>query len=141
MPDHITQRIIGTAMRVHSTLGPGFLESVYHKAPACELQRRGLAVESEKPIVVRYEDVVVGEFAADLLVEETVLLELKAVQTLLPGHEVQLGNYLTATGIGVGLLLNFGAPNLQFKRKARQYRPSDPTPRDENSDSGAEFRL
>jgi GxxExxY protein len=128
-------------MRVHSTLGPGFLESVYHKALAYELQRRGLVVESEKPVVVRYEEIVVGEFSADMPVEGTVLLELKATQALLSAHEVQLVNYLTATGIDVGPLLNFGAQSLQFKRKSRHYRPSTPAPRDEDCDGGKEFRL
>jgi GxxExxY protein len=141
MTDPTTQRIIGAAMRVHSTLGPGFLESVYHKALAHELQRRGMAVESEKAIIVRSDGMVVGEFSADLLVEGTLLLELKAIQTLLPAHEVQLVNYLTATGIDVGLLLNFGAQSLQFKRKSRHYRPSAPTPWDEDSDSEKGFRL
>lgn len=121
--EKLTETIIGCAMKVHSALGPGFLESVYQNALAHELRKAGLRVECEKPIQVRYDGVVVGDFSADLLVEGVVMVENKAVQTLAPAHEVQLVNYLTATGIEVGLLLNFGAEKLQFKRKHRTYRP------------------
>ena len=118
---HLTETIIGCAMKVHATLGPGFLESVYQKALAHELRKAGLRVECEKPIQVRYDGIVVGDFSADMLVEEVVLVENKAVQTLVTAHEVQLVNYLTATGIEIGLLLNFGAEKLQFKRKHRTF--------------------
>ena len=120
----LTQKIIGCAMRVHSALGPGFLESVYQKALAHELQKAGLKVECERPIRVYYDGVAVGEFSADMLVEEKIMLELKANQALAPANEVQLVNYLTATGIEIGLLLNFGAERLEFKRKTRTYRPN-----------------
>ena len=119
----LTEKIIGCAMKVHSTLGPGFLESVFQKALAHELRKAGLKVESEKPITVHYDGVPVGDFAADLLVKDRVMLELKANQALAPANEVQLVNYLTATGIEVGLLLNFGGERLDFKRKTRTYRP------------------
>jgi len=119
----LTEKIIGCAMKVHSTLGPGFLESVYQKALAHELRKAGLPVECEKPITVQYDGVPVGDFSADLLVENRVMLELKANQGLAPANEVQLVNYLTATGIELGLLLNFGAERLQFKRKTRTYQP------------------
>lgn len=119
----LTEKIIGCAMRVHSALGPGFLESVYQRALAHELRKAGLKVECEKPIAVHYDGVVVGDFSADLLVEDRVMLELKANQTLALVNEVQLVNYLTATGVEVGLLLNFGAERLEFKRKTRTYRP------------------
>jgi len=122
----LTETIIGCAMKVHSALGPGFLESVYQKALAHELQKAGLKIECEKPITVHYDGVVVGDFFADLLVDDKVMLELKANQTLAPANEVQLVNYLTATGIEIGLLLNFGAERLEFKRKARTYRPKQP---------------
>jgi len=121
----ITQQIIGCAMAVHSTLGPGFLESVYQNALALELRKAGLTVECERRIQVKYDGTVVGEFAADMLVNECILLENKAVQALATAHEVQLVNYLTATGIEIGLLLNFGANRLEFKRKTRTYRPKD----------------
>ena len=116
-------------MKVHSTLGPGFLESVYQNALAHELRKAGLNVEHEKPITVRYDGIAVGEFSADMLVESRVMLELKANQALALANEVQLVNYLTATGIEIGLLLNFGAERLEFKRKTRTFRPK-PLPRD-----------
>ena len=106
-------------------MGPGFLESVYQKALAHELCKAGLTVESERPIQVIYESIVVGDFAADMLVEGVVIVENKAVQALVPAHEVQLVNYLTATGVEIGLLLNFGAEKLEFKRKHRTYRPKE----------------
>ena len=121
--EKLTETIIGCAMKVHRTLGPGFLESVYQRALAHELQKAGLRFECEKPIQVSYDGIIVGDFAADMLVEGTVMVENKAVQTLAPAHEVQVVNYLTATGIEIGLLLNFGAPQLEFKRKHRTYRP------------------
>lgn len=120
----ITETIIGCAMRVHSVLGPGFLESVYEKALAHELQKAGLVVQCQLPLQVFYDGIVVGDFIADMLVAGVILIENKAVQTLTPAHEVQLVNYLTATYIEIGLLLNFGAASLQFKRKHRTYRPT-----------------
>jgi len=122
----LTETIIGCAMKVHSALGPGFLESVYQKALAHELRKAGRNVEGDKPITVHYDGIVVGEFSADMLVEGRVMLELKANQALISANEVQLVNYLTATGIEIGLLLNFGADRLQFKRKTRTYRPKQP---------------
>jgi len=119
----LTEAIIGAAMNVHRALGPGFLESVYQNALAHELRKQGLQVSCEEPIKVSYDSIVVGDFFADMVVEDNVLIENKAVQSLNPAHEVQLVNYLTATGIEVGLLLNFGAERLQFKRKHRTYRP------------------
>ncbi len=119
----LTETIIGCAMKVHRTLGPGFLESVYQKALAHELKKAGLRFECEKSIQVTYDGTVVGDFTADMLVEGAVMVENKAVQALAPAHEVQLVNYLTATGIEIGLLLNFGAEKLEFKRKHRTYRP------------------
>lgn len=118
----LTQLIIGCAMAVHRKLGPGFLESVYQRALAHELHKTELIVECEKRIQVFYDGVVVGDFVANMLIDDLVIVENKAVQTLAPAHEVQIVNYLTATGIDVGLLLNFGAERLQFKRKSRTYR-------------------
>ena len=121
----VTQKIIGCAMKVHGTLGPGFLESVYQNALALELCKAGMKVECEKKIQVTYDGVVVGDFVADMLINEYVLIENKAVKVLAGAHEVQLVNYLTATGIDIGLLLNFGAARLEFKRKARTYSPKN----------------
>lgn len=123
--EKLTERIIGCAMSVHRALGPGFLESVYRNALAHELSKAGLAAACEHAITVRYDGVTVGNFSADMLVEGTVLIENKAVQVLGPAHEVQLVNYLTATGIEIGLLLNFGSSRLEFKRKTRTYRPKN----------------
>ena len=116
-------KIIGLAMKVHSTLGAGFLESVYHKALAHELGKAAIPFESEKPLMVVYDGVLVGEFTADLVVEKELIVELKAVQTLATAHEVQTVNYLVATGIDVGLLINFGAERLEFKKKFRLPKP------------------
>jgi len=121
--EELTQKIIGCAMKVHSTLGAGFLESVYQNALAHELRKAGLSVECEVKIQVLYDGVIVGDFSADMFINQLVLIENKAVQALLPVHEVQLVNYLIAIGIEIGLLLNFGAERLEFKRKTRTYRP------------------
>lgn len=113
-------------MKVHRQLGPGFLESVYRNALAFELRRAGLSVALDKHITVKYEHVIVGDFIADLLVDDVVLCELKAAVALSKADEVQLVNYLTATNHDIGLLLNFGSPSLQFKRKHRR-KLSEPT--------------
>lgn len=120
--ESLTRQIIGCAMKVHRALGPGFLESVYTRALAYEMGAMGLTVECGKRIQVRYIHAVVRDFFADMLVCDCVLIENKAVQGLVPAHEAQLVNYLTATGIEIGLLLNFGASQLQFRRKTRGYR-------------------
>ena len=112
-------KVIGLAMKVHSTLGAGFLESVYHKALAHELTKAGFRFESEKPLKVLYDGILVGEFVADLLVEDELIVELKAVQALATAHEIQTVNYLVATGKDIGLLINFGAERLEFKKKFR----------------------
>ena len=112
-------QVIGSAMKVHSGLGPGFLESVYQNALIWELQKLGFKVDAQRPITVRYDGQVVGFFTADLLVNDSLIIELKANQLLAKPHEVQLVNYLVATGIDEGLLLNFGAERLEYKRKFR----------------------
>jgi GxxExxY protein len=112
-------QVIGAAMKVHSTLRPGFLESVYQNALRWELQKLGLKVDVQEPITVHYDGQVVGIFTADLLVNDSLILELKANQLLVKAHEAQLVNYLVATGIDEGLLLNFGAERLEYKKKFR----------------------
>ena len=116
-------QIIGLAMKVHAVLGPGFLESVYQNALVWELRKSGFRSEAQKPISVKYETQIIGAFAADLLVNDSVIIEVKAVQTLAKPHEVQLVNYLTATGLNEGLLLNFSAQRLEFKKKFRLPKP------------------
>jgi GxxExxY protein len=112
-------KVIGLAMEIHSALGAGFLESVYHHPLAHELEKAGMRFESEKQLNVVYDGILVGEFAADFLVEDELIIELKAVQSLATAHEVQTVNYLVATGKDVGLLLNFGGERLEFKKKFR----------------------
>lgn len=119
--DLITKKIIGCAYTVHNTLGAGFLEKVYENALKIELEKTGLTVKQQVPINVYYEGQVVGEYYADLWVDEQVIIELKAVQNLSKIHEVQLVNYLTATGLETGLLLNFGQ-SVQVRRKFRDYK-------------------
>ena len=121
MEDPITQTIIGCALAVHYGLGPGFLESVYQNALSQELRDAGLDVGCEWRLAVRYKGRTVGEFVADMVVEGKVLIEIKAVTALVTAHEAQLVNYLTATGIDTGLLLNFGSSRLQIRRKVRIY--------------------
>jgi GxxExxY protein len=110
---------IGSAMKVHSTLGPGFLESVYKNALIWELRKTGLQAEAERPISVYYDGQLIGAFTADLFVNNSLIVELKSIQALAKAHEVQLVNYLVATGVDEGLLLNFGAERLEFKKKFR----------------------
>lgn len=120
--DDLTRQIIGCAYKVHNALGPGFLEKVYENSLRIELEKLGLRVKQQEPINVTYEGHKVGEYYADLWVDERVVIELKAAQTLVKRHEVQLVNYLAATGIDCGLLLNFGA-SVEVKRKFREYKP------------------
>ena len=112
----ITERIIGAAFEVHNHLGYGFLEKVYQRAMKVELESRGLAAEIEAEIRVAYKGVEVGLYRADLLVGGRVLVELKVAQDSCPADEPQLLNELKATGIKVGLLINFGRHKVGFKR-------------------------
>jgi GxxExxY protein len=121
----ITERVIGVFFAVYNELGAGFVESVYQNAMALALRESGLKVEQEYPLTVSFRGETVGEFRVDLLVEETVVLELKAVAQLTPTHEVQLVNYLKATGAPVGLILNFGR-NAQFKRRVLSQSEKNP---------------
>jgi len=116
----LTEEVIGCAMKVHRTLGVGFLESVYKRAMAIELGKSGLSVEIEKPIKVHYQGEVVGSFFADLLIEGFLIVELKAAIALSKADEQQVVNYLTATKNDYGLLINFGAESLEFRRKYRR---------------------
>ena len=104
----LTEQIIGSAYNVYNSLGSGFLEKVYENALAIKLGKTGLMVNQQSPIKIYFEDELVGEYFADLLVDNKVIVELKAVSELSKIHEVQLVNYLKATGLKVGLLINFG---------------------------------
>ena len=112
----ITSKIISAFYAVYNKLGYGFLEKVYENALIIELEKLGLSVRQQVPIQVCYEGKVVGEYFADLLVDDKVIAELKATKEIIDAHEAQLINYLKATNIEVGLLLNFGA-EAKFKRK------------------------
>jgi GxxExxY protein len=112
----LTRQIIKAAFNVHGELGFGFVEKVYENALMIELRSLGLAVRQQEPVQVFYQEQLVGDYVADMIVEDKVLVELKAVKTLDPGHEVQLVNYLKATRIEVGLLLNF-ADSVEITRK------------------------
>jgi len=118
--EELTHPIIGCAYRVYNKLGFGFLESVYRKAMVIELTKANLKVEEEKSLNVHYDDVVVGEFSADLFVEDIVVAELKSVQHTIKDHEVQLINYLKGLKRDIGLLINFGPSGVEVKRKYRE---------------------
>lgn len=123
--EELIKKVMGCAVNIRRQLGAGYLESVYKNAMLIELKKNGLAFEVEKPICVYYDGLMVGDFKADIVVENMLILELKAVQTLHVAHEVQLVNYLTATGVDNGLLINFGSEIIQFKRKYRLYRKTE----------------
>jgi GxxExxY protein len=112
----VTEKIIGAAFAVYSELGYGFLESVYQKAMQVELHRSGLKCEIECPIKVKYRNIIVGDFRADLLVNDVVIVELKTARNYNADVEPQLLNELKATGVKVGLLINFGRTKVEFKR-------------------------
>jgi len=116
---NLTEKIIGAAFEVHKELGPGFLEKVYETALMRELALLGVKAEPQAPIPVTYKGEPVGMYYADILVEGLVLIELKAADGLLPVYEAQVLHYLKATGITVGLLLNFGTSRVQVKRLVR----------------------
>jgi len=125
--DTLLKEVIGLAMKVHRKLGSGFKESVYVNSLCLELAKAGIPFEHEKPTPVFYDGHVVGDFIADMIIDGRLVIETKSVEALAPAHSVQLVNYLTATKIDDGLLLNFGARSLQFKSKVRDY---DKSPRE-----------
>jgi len=114
--DEITYKIRGAVFEVNRVLGHGFLEKVYEKALIIELRRQGLRVKNQAPLQVRYKEDMVGEYFADLLVEDCVIVEIKAVGHLHKVHQAQLLNYLKATGVKVGLLVNFSKSKAEIKR-------------------------
>jgi GxxExxY protein len=118
--EEITRAVIGCAFEVINELGAGFLESVYEKALLLALRQKGLAAIGQYPIKVMFRGECVGDFYADMFVEEKVIIELKAVKAIAPEHQAQIINYLNATGIEVGLLINFGNPKLEYKRFTRK---------------------
>ena len=113
---HVSFEILSAAFEVHNTLGSGFLEKVYQNAMVFEMAGRSLKVDTQKEIQVFYKNNLVGSYYADLMVNEEVIVELKAVETLIKSHEAQLLNYLKATKIKLGLLINFGKDRVEHKR-------------------------
>jgi GxxExxY protein len=118
----VTERIISACYQVYNTLGHGFLEKVYENAMVIELRKRGVCVEPQARLDVLYDGILVGEYFADLLVDGVVIVELKAAEALAREHHAQVINYLKASRIEVGLLLNFG-PKPEFKRKVWDHQP------------------
>ena len=118
----ITEKILEACFEVINDLGAGFLESVYEKALVVALRQKGLKVESQVELEVKFRGVIVGNFCADIIVEDKVVVEVKAVKSLLPEHMAQVINYLKAARIDIGLLVNFGRQRLEYKRL---YKESD----------------
>jgi len=116
--DQVTERVIGASYQVGNGLGCGFLEKVYENALAHELRKAGLRVEQQKPITIYYDGVIVGEYVADLVIEDMVLIELKAVKAFDEVHSAQCLNYLKATKLPVCLLINFGRTKVELRRFA-----------------------
>ena len=114
--DEITEQIIGRAYDVLNVLGVGFLEKVYENALVHSLRKAGLKVDQQRPISVIFDGIRVGDYFADLLVEDQVIVEIKASKVIADQHQAQLLNYLKATGLRVGLILNFGSTRLGIKR-------------------------
>ena len=115
----LSYQVVGAAMEVHRILGPGFLETVYQSALAHELTLRKIPFEQFKQLPVTYKDKPVGNYEADIVVNNAIILELKAANTLHQKHEAQAINYLVATGLQLAILLNFGGDSLQHKRLIR----------------------
>ncbi len=121
----ISERVIACAFEVSNRLGSGFLESVYENALCVELQRTGILFEQQKPVNVSYRQEIVGFYVVDILIEGCLLVELKALNQLSRQHDAQVMNYLRATGMKVGLLLNFGTPKLGIRRIVWQYKETE----------------
>jgi GxxExxY protein len=126
--DPLTEAIIRCIIRVHQTLGPGFLESIYRHALMRELEKRGLRAETEKEIQVLYDGVVVGQHRLDILVEGQIVVELKTVEALSKAHYAQLRSYLKACRLRVGLLVNFATEKADYRRVENGFLRIPPSP-------------
>ncbi|MBD0349813.1 MAG: GxxExxY protein [Bacteroidota bacterium] len=131
----ITEKIIGCAMRVHQKMKNGYPEVIYQRCMAIEFQRAGLNYRQEVEMSVFYDNICVGRRRVDFLVEEKVSVELKAISNLTNENLAQALNYLEAQHLEVGLLLNFGAPSLQFKRLINQQKLNNPSNQNVNPDN------
>ncbi len=116
LDQELSERVIGACMEVSNVLGAGFLESVYHRALLQELSSRGIQARTQCAMQILYKGAPVGDYVADLIVEDRLILELKALPALTSAHEAQLLNYLKGAGLRVGLLVNFGTPKIHWKR-------------------------
>jgi len=117
--EDLTYKIIGAAMEVHKILGQGFLEAVYEEALAHEFNLRNIPYERQKALNVKYKEIIAKQYIADFVIEGKVIVEIKAMKALTEVEEAQMQNYLKATGIRVGLLINFGEKSLKYKRIIR----------------------
>ena len=115
----LSYKIIGAAMEVHKTLGPGFLESVYESALAIEMNLQGISFDQQKRLPISYKGQLIGDYIADFVIEEQIILELKSVSSINSSHAAQAHNYLAATGLNLAIIINFGSTSLQQKRIIR----------------------
>jgi GxxExxY protein len=115
----LSYAIVGAGMEVHTVLGSGFLENVYQIALAHEFTLRKIPFEAQKNLPVQYKDISIGDYVADFLVDEKIIVEIKAISNLNDSHEAQAHHYLAATGLRLAILMNFGSPSLQYKRILR----------------------
>ncbi|MDR2684266.1 MAG: GxxExxY protein [Prevotellaceae bacterium] len=120
----LIQKVTGVAYKVHNQLGAGFLEKIYEKAMIIELQKLDIEAKSQFPIPVYYDDIQIGDYYADMFIDDCLIVELKAIENLTIAHEKQLVNYLAATKIDDGLLINFNS-SVQIKRKFRIYKQKE----------------
>jgi GxxExxY protein len=123
--DPLSSKVIGLAIEIHKEIGPGYSESIYHRAMEIDLAEAGISFVTEAPLAVKYKERILGSFAADMIVEDRLLLEFKALENLPLISEIQVVQYLKASRLDVGLILNFGTATLQIKRKYRHRPPID----------------
>ena len=121
----LSYAIIGAAIEVHKTLGPGFLEAVYENALEIEFASHGIPFEKYKPLPVYYKDQLIGTYEADFLVDQKIIVELKSISVLNKAHEAQAHHYLAATCLSLAILINFGASSLEYKRIIRNHVPNE----------------
>ena len=119
--NQISERVIGSAFKVGTTLGSGFLENVYENALLHEITKAGLKAKQQDRVVVKYDGLIVGDFLIDIMVEDFLVLEIKAVREISVAHHAQLLNYLKAARKSLGLILNFGGPSVQVVRKVHSF--------------------
>jgi GxxExxY protein len=127
MYDHLTGQVIEAFLKVHHALGPGFLESIYQRALSIELRARGLTVSTEQEIVIHYRDELIGKHRLDMVVNATVIVELKTVDALSKAHYAQVRSYLKASGFPVALLVNFAKEKVDFRRVGLNSSPPSPS--------------